>query len=58
MCLLGLKIHDVLSLKQRILTVADLLFYLFGFSCFAGMLNDQKIYMFAKICTSQTGGQL
>ena len=37
--------------------MADLLFYLFEISCFA-LLNEQQVYFFDPIRTSQKGGQL
>ena len=36
--------------------MADLLFILLGFSCFAS-LNEQPFYLFGQIQTSQTGGE-
>ena len=36
--------------------MADLLFILLGFSCFA-YVDEQQFYLFGQIQTSQTGGQ-
>ena len=43
--------------KGKYHCTADLLFCLFGLSCFACLLNKQQLYLFDLIQTSQTGGQ-